>query len=212
MAIVRTKYDKNYFETSFYREAENSQRNQNRLKEILRHKPSGKLLEIGCGKGEFLKLAMGHFDVEGLDVSKYALNSLRKFLGEKVVEGNIEDKIIKASNYDVIVVFNLLEHLRDPRKAIKKLHKSLKKGGVVVGSVPNKFGLIGNMATGVMNFVDRTHHSVHKPDYWHSAFEEAGFEKIYFFGEVLANRNINMYIKNRLWKYFSFNLMFICRK
>ena len=212
MAIVRTKYDKNYFETSFYKEAKNSQRNQNRLKEILRHKTNGKLLEIGCGKGEFLKLAIEHFDVEGMDVSEYALNSLRKFLGKKAIEGNIENADLKPGNYDVIVVFNLLEHLKDPRKVIKKLHKGLKKGGIVIGSVPNKFGLIGNMATSAMNFVDRTHCSVYTPDHWHSLFKEAGFKEINFFGEVLKNRNSNRYVKNRFWKHLSFNLIFLCRK
>ena len=82
----------------------------------------------------------------------------------------------------------------------------------MIGSVPNKFGLTGNMATSVMNFVDRTHCSVHPPDYWNSAFEEAGFKKIIFFGEVLKNRNVNLYVKNKFWKYLSFNLVFVCRK
>src|SRR3989344_3108313 len=206
MAIVRMKYDKNYFETAFYKEAKNSQRNRNRLREILKHKNRGKLLEIGCGKGEFLKLAMEHFDVEGMDISEYAFSYLKGILGKRICKANIENADLNPGKYDVIAVFNLLEHLKDPRKVIKKLHKGLKKGGIVIGSVPNNFGLIGKMATSVMNFVDRTHCSVHPPGYWHSAFEEAGFKKIYFFGEVLKNRNSNMYVKNKFWKYLSFNL------
>lgn len=118
MAIVRTKYDKNYFETAFYREAKNSQRNRNRLREILKHKKKGKLLEIGCGKGEFLKLAMGHFDVEGMDISEYAFSYLRGILGKGIRKANIENADLKSGNYDVIVVFNLLEHLKEPRKVI----------------------------------------------------------------------------------------------
>lgn len=212
MAIVRTKYDRNYFETAFYREASDSQRNINRLKEILKYKKNGKLLEIGCGKGGFLKLATKHFDIEGMDISEYALNSARKILGDHVYGGNIETASLKSGYYDVIVVFNLLEHLKNPRAVIKKLHKGLKRGGIVIGSVPNNFGLVGKMATSAMNFVDRTHRSVYKPDYWHSAFEEAGFQKIIFFGEVLKNRNSNYYVKNRFWKYISFNLMFLCKK
>ena len=212
MAIVRMKYDKNYFETAFYKEAKNSQRNRNRLREILKHKNRGKLLEIGCGKGEFLKLAMEHFDVEGMDISEYAFIYLKGILGKRIHKANIENAVLKPGNYDVIAVFNLLEHLKDPRKVIKKLHKGLKQGGIIIGSVPNNFGLIGKMATSVMNFVDRTHCSVHPPGYWHSAFEEAGFKKIYFFGEVLKNRNSNMYVKNKFWKYLSFNLVFVCRK
>ena len=155
MAIVRTKYDRNYFETAFYREASDSQRNINRLKEILNYKKNGKLLEIGCGKGGFLKLATKYFDIEGMDISQYALNSSRKILGGHVYLGNIETTNLKSRDYDVIVVFNLLEHLKNPRAAIEKLHKGLKKGGIVIGSAPNNFGLIGKMATSLMNFVDR---------------------------------------------------------
>ncbi len=46
------------------------------MEEILAHKQSGRLLEIGFGQGDFLELAQGHFDVEGMDISKYAVKTI----------------------------------------------------------------------------------------------------------------------------------------
>jgi len=130
MSIRRKQYDRDYYETLAYRAIPNSQRNRNRLRGILAHKQGGKLLEIGCGKGEFLKLAEGYFDVEGMDISKHAIASTKPFFGKQVKRGNIEEENLVSDHYDVIVVFNVLEHLRQSGKVIEKNYHSLIKGGI----------------------------------------------------------------------------------
>lgn len=212
MGVIKKKYDKNYFENIFYKEKTNSQRNKNRIGELLIHKNGGRLLEIGCGGVCFLKESEKYFDVTGVDISKYAVNKAKKIFRDKISVGNIENITLKSYHYDVIVVFNLLEHLENPNRAIKKLYSALKAGGILIGSVPNNFGVVGGLVTLFSNIIDKTHCSTYPPSIWHDYFTDAGFISVSFFGEIVIGRNSSFYVKNRFWKFLSFNLMFVCKK
>lgn len=212
MAIIKRQYDESYFKSTGFKEISNSKRNHMRLLEILNHKVAGELLEIGCGEGGFLELAAKYFNVEGIDISDYAINSIQRAFGNKVRVADIEHELLPYNRYDIIVVFNVLEHLTKPGEAIKKIFYGLNKMGIVIGSVPHKYGMIGNLSTSFSNFIDKTHISTYRPNRWRALFEEAGFRKIDFFGEITMGRNFNIYLRNGVWQYLSFNLMFLCSK
>jgi len=178
---------------------------------LLGRKQTGKLLEIGCGKAGFLRMAEKHFQVEGVDISNHAIESIRPHFGERVMVGNLDSDPLPTNCYDVIVVFNILEHLHKPGEAIQKVAGAIRQDGVVIGSVPNNFGLVGGLVTRLGNFFDRTHIATFEPPVWRRFFEQAGFSQIEFFGEVQMGRNRCTYLRHRLWPYFSFNLMFICQ-
>ena len=192
-----------------YVEKNDSQRNKYRLKEILKHKTSGTLLEIGCAQGGFLKLAKEHFDVEGIDVSEFAVNCAKK--DHNVWVGDIQKIKLEENKYDVIVIFNVLEHLKNPSLAIANIYSALKKGGIVIGSMPNKAGVVGRVFTHIGNYIDKTHCSTYTPKKWERLFKKEDFN-VYFFGELMASRNNSKYVKGKHWKHFSFNLMFLCKK
>ena len=212
LRLVRRKYDKSYSENILYKELRDSQRNKARLREILRHKRGGRLLEVGCAKGGFLKLAREHFDVEGMDISQYVIDAIRTTFGKRVQAGNIETAQLLPERYDVIAAFNVLEHLRDPGSVIQKAYGSLRRGGILIGSVPNNRGPVGRPLTRLSNLLDRTHCSTYPPGRWRRIFEQARFSKVVFFGEMNFGRNLCIYVKRSLWKYISPNLMFLCVK
>lgn len=212
MSIFKTEYNKKYYKNFLYKEENNSQRNQKRFKEIIRHKKTGKLLEIGCGEGKLLKELEKHFDIEGFDISPYAIQQAANLIGKKAHQKDIEKYFLPENHYDVIVAFNLLEHTKNPYRVIVSLQLSLKKEGILIGSVPNNSGIAGKMATNISNMIDKTHCSTHPPLIWNKYFKAASFDKILFFGEIPIGRNRSFYIKNKFWKYLSFNLMFICKK
>jgi 2-polyprenyl-3-methyl-5-hydroxy-6-metoxy-1,4-benzoquinol methylase len=93
----------------------------------------GKLLEIGCGNGEFLKVAkMNDWDCIGVDISKK--NCIRvNSNGIKAIQGDICDMDFFVEEYhecfDVVVMWACIEHLKNPKKAIINLHKCIKPGG-----------------------------------------------------------------------------------
>jgi 2-polyprenyl-3-methyl-5-hydroxy-6-metoxy-1,4-benzoquinol methylase len=170
LPLFRTRYSKDYFESFLFRQASGSQRNQKRLAEILPYHHRGRLLEVGCGMGKFLELAGRHFDVEGMDVSDYAVRHLSQELGLPARRDNIEQAMLPSNNYHVIAIYNVLEHLHNPGVALAKIFAALLPGGITAGSFPNNYGLIGGASTVVSNIFDRTHISTFAPDRWRQLF------------------------------------------
>ncbi len=109
----------------------------NILKQILPHKKSGKLLDIGCGKGMVLYCAkqLG-FDPTGIELSKTDSEYARKFLGVKAITRNIFKADIREK-YDVIVMNHFLEHIEDPAKILAKAKSLLREGGIIFIGLPN---------------------------------------------------------------------------
>ena len=102
----------------------------------------GKILNIGCGYNTFLvKLQDKGYDVTAIDINENIVEFSRSKLGiEKVYNTRIEDFIAgyKSEKFDVIIFFELLEHLEEPGNFLRSLRKILKKGGFIVFSVPNR--------------------------------------------------------------------------
>ncbi len=209
---MKNNFGKNYFRNILYQEYLHSQRNKKRLEEILQYKNKGKLFEVGFGEGNFLKEASKYFDVGGVDVSSYAAETLKNDFGSRIRVGDIQKFKLKDSVYDVVVAFNVFEHLIMPTKVINELYKSLKASGVLIGSVPNNSGIFGKFLTTISNIYDRTHVSTYHPRVWEDMFLSAGFSKIIFIGENSPLRNYSCYIRNKYWRHISFNLIFVCIK
>jgi 2-polyprenyl-3-methyl-5-hydroxy-6-metoxy-1,4-benzoquinol methylase len=206
------QYDRKYYESVLFRSTPNSQRNQQGLNELLRYKQGGQLFEIGCGKGEFMHLASSFFDVRGMDYSRYATRNASSDITSRVRYGNIEEEDLNQEAYDAIAAFNVLEHLRNPALVTMKIFQSLRAHGVLIGSVPLKYSIIGSIYTAITNIVDRTHISTYHPSRWKEIFQDTGFSQVRFFGEIALGKNNNIYIKNRYWPHLSLNLMFLCVK
>lgn len=204
-------YDRSYFKNIFLREKGNSQRNRVRLKELLSYKENGELLEIGCGLGGFTRMAREHFNVACMDISAYAVRSLQEIPGVKATQADIETVILPENTFNVVVAFNVLEHLKNPTAVISKIKQSLVEGGILFGSVPNNHAVIGKTITKITDIVDRTHISTYPLLRWRSIFE-ASFGTAEFFGEVQLGKNHCIYTRLKGWELFSPNAVFVCTK
>jgi len=212
MSLVRRRYDKAYFDSLFGRSHPHSPRNSRQLDLILSHKPQGRLLEIGCGRGDFLELASSKFDVSAIDISPYAKTQLPSVLENRVMIGDIEEMQLPHQSYDVVTAFNVLEHLRNPSETIHKIRQSLAPDGIFFGSVPCNHGLIGSAYTRLTNFFDRTHCSCFKVSTWRKVFHDAGLPDTDFFGEIILDNRVCLYNFSRYWSQFSLNMMFLSHK
>ncbi len=98
-----------------------------------------KLLEVGCGSGDFLIEAQSRgFEVEGLEYSEHAARSANERLGRSAVRvGSLEKGSLPSAAYDVIAAFDVIEHLRDPKQAAECLRDVLKSGGIVAIVTPS---------------------------------------------------------------------------
>ncbi len=205
-------YGKSYYERFLSQPKLNSQRVRTHLRELMAYKPGGKLFEIGCGRGEFLTAAKEHFDVQGMDLSDYAARVAAERTGGRVRQGNIETAQLPSNRYDAIAAFNILEHLPQPGNVIQKVFDGLREEGVLIGSVPLNYAVLGSIHTMLTNIFDPTHVSTFPPKRWRSLFEQAGFRMVRFFGELTLGKNRHIYVREPLWPYLSFNLMFVCKK
>lgn len=100
-------------------------------------RPPGRLLEVGCGTGTFLrKMAAEGWTAEGMEFSDRAAETARS-LGCDVRTGALEDFPDPGRKYDLIVLWMVLEHLHDPDLGLRKLRGWLSPGGWLAFSVPN---------------------------------------------------------------------------
>lgn len=103
--------------------------------------PGKRLLDVGCGGGGFLYVArQAGFDVAGIDFNEVRLKLIKKDLGiEKVFHGSIQDYAkTKPGKFDVVTMFQVLEHLDDPASWLAAIKELLAPGGKVFIGVPNR--------------------------------------------------------------------------
>jgi 2-polyprenyl-3-methyl-5-hydroxy-6-metoxy-1,4-benzoquinol methylase len=107
-----------------------------------------KVLDAACGSGygSFHIANSGASSVLGIDISGESVTRAQKIYKNNNLEYKIQDcsdlRVLK-STFDVIVSFETLEHLTDPRLFIKSAAESLNPGGIFICSTPNKMRLSG---------------------------------------------------------------------
>jgi 2-polyprenyl-3-methyl-5-hydroxy-6-metoxy-1,4-benzoquinol methylase len=106
----------------------------NKRKLIEQYNPVGKLLDIGCGTGSFIRyMKQNEWEPTGVEPSAKA----RKIAQETAIDivEKIED--IKDQKFNVITMWHVLEHIHDVNKTILKIKELLKSDGTLFIAVPN---------------------------------------------------------------------------
>lgn len=119
----------------------------NRLKLLKRYlTKKTKLLEIGCSAGMFLHQVKKHVgEVIGIDFDVASANYAAQKCHCKVYTTDISDTPLQKKYFDVIVAFQTLEHVGDPRQFILSLKEYLAPGGVMVIEVPNLYDALAHV-------------------------------------------------------------------
>jgi SAM-dependent methyltransferase len=97
------------------------------------------VLEVGCGRGNMLLEARtrGH-DVCGLEFSADAARVANRKLGADIVRiGAIGEETFPDQSFDLCILADVIEHLRDPGKFLETVRRILKPGGVVFLATPS---------------------------------------------------------------------------
>lgn len=130
-----------------------------------------KVLEVGCAIGAFSKiLKEREFNVTAVDISEFIIEKAKKL--QKNIEfkvSDIEKEVGVNDKFDYIFAFEVLEHLKDPKKALFNMKNALKNNGVIVSSTP-----IPTKQT----LADPMHINVHSSQYWLSLGANLGFKKV----------------------------------
>lgn len=111
---------------------------QKRCREVMRHTETGSLLEVGCATGLFLDAmrATGKWQVRGVDVSEPAVRRAREQFGLDVYHGTLHEAGLPTASFDAVAMWDVLEHLPNPRETVREVRRLLKPDGVFVFRVP----------------------------------------------------------------------------
>ncbi len=128
------------------------------------------LHELGASLGYFSRVFKNRgFDVSASDISSYIVKKgglIQKDI--KFFKLNIENELSYNKKYDYVVAFEVLEHLKNPRKALRNIGKMLQKNGTLIFSTP--FPTKRSLA-------DPTHINVHEASWWLKLGRQTGFNK-----------------------------------
>ncbi|MBW2976543.1 class I SAM-dependent methyltransferase [Candidatus Woesearchaeota archaeon] len=108
------------------------------IKKYVPAKKSGKFLDIGCGKGEFLVFFSNKgYDAYGIEPDKDNARKINKLFGKNICVNGIIEKVELNKKFDVVYLCHVFEHLIRPDKFIEKIKKNLSPNGIIFLEVPN---------------------------------------------------------------------------
>jgi len=124
------------------------QRHMLRIDLIKRFKPTGKLFDLGAGWGHFMLAAKeGGYDIYGIEISKQNYEYARNELNLPV--DNLDFfKMPEEEKFDIITLWDVLEHIDAADTVVEKCNKLLAKDGYLFIQVPQEDSLFARMFKG----------------------------------------------------------------
>lgn len=101
----------------------------------------GDVLEVGCGEGRGIELLIKKTkSFTAIDKIEEAIDKLRqKFPEGRFIAGSLPPlSAFHDNSYDVIISFQVIEHIQDDRLFLKEIHRILKPGGTALITTPNR--------------------------------------------------------------------------
>ncbi|MEX1025227.1 MAG: class I SAM-dependent methyltransferase [Planctomycetota bacterium] len=175
------------------------QRKRRQLEAFAAVAPRGTCLCIGCGDGmEMVVAEEVGFRVEGIDVDREAALRVGEVFGFETYVGDLFVTEPGNAPYQAIVFDQVLEHLKEPRRALERIFELLAPGGVAYVGVPNlgSFSARFKTLTGKVGLKPKARRGRHY-DTWHHinyftpnsltfGLEAAGFEVLQLSGRAPA--------------------------
>ncbi len=122
---------------------------------VASHATGGRLVDIGCSSGHFLDLAREKgFTVSGVEFSGGSAQFARDHFGLIVADGDIGALAGEHAAYNIITMFDVIEHVPDPAHDIAVAWQLLRPGGLFILSTPNIDGLFPRLSLRVAKALD----------------------------------------------------------
>jgi len=110
-----------------------------RLREVeIQAGRKGKLLDVGCATGFFLEIAgqLG-WEAKGIEISAFACEFARRHMSVDIMCGSLAQAELIPESFDVITMWDFIEHCPDPSTELAHAHRLLKPGGLLALTTPN---------------------------------------------------------------------------
>lgn len=143
------------------------------------------VLDIGCSSGNFgvMLISQKQCIVDGIDIDIDDIALAQKKLRKTYVLDIEDDSLdILTEKYDVITIMDVIEHLKEPARALRKIGQLLKPGGRLLFSVPNMSHvsirlelLLGEFNYRNIGLLDDTHLHFYTEKYLQRVLNDAGY-------------------------------------
>lgn len=112
-----------------------------RCRAVVQHsvRQSGRVLDVGCATGNFLDgmRRFGNWQTVGVEPNFYASNYARERLSLNVFTGSLKEANFEDSSFDIVTLWDVLEHVPDPMATLQEVARVLRVDGLMVLSLPN---------------------------------------------------------------------------
>ncbi|NUN11899.1 class I SAM-dependent methyltransferase [Candidatus Micrarchaeota archaeon] len=142
----------------------------------------GKLLDVGSAGGFFVKAAEEEgWEGYGVEPSKWMVDWGKKNLGLKNFKsGTLESAKYPDNYFDVVTLWDVLEHVPDPSATLREVNRILKPGGLVVINYPNIGSKLAKMAGRKWWFLLSIHLYYFTPETISKMLEKEKFTPFYY--------------------------------
>ncbi len=111
---------------------------QRRLRHLEQYVQPGQLLDVGCATGFFMDEACQRgWEVTGLDVSSFGVKYAQQHFGLNTIHSTLTELDVAPASYDVVTMWDVIEHVPDPTAYIHKAADLLRPGGIVSLATPD---------------------------------------------------------------------------
>jgi 2-polyprenyl-3-methyl-5-hydroxy-6-metoxy-1,4-benzoquinol methylase len=176
---------------------------QNKYNQILHHSVKmGSVLDIGCGVGELIDVFKDNgWDSDVVELNPAAISWLEK-KGHNVNKVHFADYNTEKK-YDIVMAWNVIEHVLDPKEFVKKAFDLLKPGGIFVSEVPHGNSLLIDYCRKTNKdplriLQGEQHIMLYSKKAYEDLHVKAGFEKIFVksngldYGTILNLNNVKV--------------------
>lgn len=145
---------------------------------IEKHRPGrGRILDIGTAGGSFLAVAKQRgWEVAGCEPNRWLSAWGKDYYGIDIVPGTVFDMQLAEESFDVITLWDVLEHTPSPTAVLEECHRLLKPGGMLVTNVPNSDSLVARLMGRRWVFLLSIHLYYFTPDTLEGMLQKIGFK------------------------------------
>ncbi|MBI2524622.1 MAG: class I SAM-dependent methyltransferase [Candidatus Rokubacteria bacterium] len=171
-------YNEEFFEIAYFQDQDVRRKNFELWVRAIGMPPAGgRLVDVGCADGLFLEISAKEWDVRGIEISRFAAESIRARLGIPVDVGELPDLSYPDGSFDVVTMWDVLEHVPNPDAYVRSAFRVLRPGGRV-------YITTGDFDSGMARVLGRKWRLISPPFHLHffsrrsmrRMLESAGFE------------------------------------
>jgi SAM-dependent methyltransferase len=139
----------------------------------------GRLLDVGTAAGGFLKAARdAGWDAVGVEPNRWLAQWGRDHYGVAIHAGSLDDAPLEPGSFDVVTLWDVIEHTPDPLRVLRRAHGLLRPGGLLIVNYPDIGSWVARLFGQRWPFLSSVHLYYFTRDTLRRALDCSGFDTV----------------------------------